>query len=99
MAAAEIGLYYLSKRYYLVWAANFHIQDYSITTPHFTSHLFGSFMARKYKEQYFKIGVMADNSCKQTAHKRVFPPCSNKEKLDLIVLAGKRSKTTSIFDK
>ncbi|MBS1775873.1 MAG: erythromycin esterase family protein [Bacteroidetes bacterium] len=87
------------KKRYLVWAANFHIQNDSLKMRDYTSNLFGNLMAKKYKEQYFKIGVMSDNSCKKNSNNRVFPPCKDEDKLDLIVLIQKGNKTTSIFDK
>ena len=90
------------KKKHLIWAANFHIQNDSLAMPNFTSNLFGRLMTKKYKEQYFKIGVISTNPCGQDNSKRVFSPvasCNYKNKLDLIILILKGNKTTSIFDK
>lgn len=90
-----------TKKKHLIWAANFHLQNDSLSMPGFTSNLFGNLMTKKYNDQYFKIGVMSANPCEQDNNKRVFLPatsCGIKNKLDLIILIQKGNKTTSIFD-
>ncbi len=85
----------------LIWAANFHIQDDSLTTPNYTAKLLGNLMTKKYKEQYYKIGVMSTNPCEQDKNKKVIQPgatCGIKNKLDLVVLIQKGDITPSIFD-
>ncbi|WEK34516.1 MAG: erythromycin esterase family protein [Candidatus Pseudobacter hemicellulosilyticus] len=89
------------KKTFLIWAANFHIQNDSLNMPIHSVSLFGNLMAKQYKEQYYKIGVLGSNPCKQTNDHRVLIPdasCSIKAKLDLIVIIEKGDRTTSILN-
>ncbi|MFT3746690.1 MAG: erythromycin esterase family protein [Agriterribacter sp.] len=91
-----------SNKRILIWAANFHIQKDSLQTPYYTSHLFGSFMTKKYKSQYLKIGTFSANPCTKEDNARVLLPdinCDVKDKFDVIVTITKGERTTSIFDK
>lgn len=86
----------------LIWAANFHIQNDSLQTPSYTSYLFGSFMTKRYKSQYLKIGVFSTNPCTKEDNARVLLPdinCAVKDKFDIVVSIKKGERTTSIFDK
>lgn len=83
---------------YLIWAANFHIQNDSLSLLNFTSYLFGNFMAKKYGNDYFKIGVFGKNPCGQNNAERVFSPalsCGIKSGFDLILLIEKGNRTSS----